>query len=141
MDHSVTKRGLESGLKAQKTYIEVSRISSLQRWRLESIYRPHSKTSRFLAVGIPDTSGMNTASTVLKIGPLEAARGVGTPDSCQDIRLLLGLPTNQTENIKEVVAARPIPDTSGISSHNKVKLVLVSLSHTHFTWIGLSTYE
>ena len=35
----------------------VSRISSLQRWRLGGIYSPLGKTSRFIAVAIPDTSG------------------------------------------------------------------------------------
>ena len=51
-----------------KTCVYISRISSLQRWRLGGIYNPPWKTSRFIAVAIPDTSGMTyTAPTIIEL--------------------------------------------------------------------------
>ena len=43
-----------------KMCVYVSRISSLQRWRLGGIYSHFRKTSRFIAVAIPDTSELST---------------------------------------------------------------------------------
>ena len=46
----------------------ISRISSLQRWRLGGIYSPLGKTRHFIAVAIPDTSYMTyTAPMVTEL--------------------------------------------------------------------------
>ena len=74
----------------------ISRISSLQRWRLGGIYSPLGKTSRFIAVAIPDTSGMTyTTPTVTKLQrsyeASELPMNAGTPD-CRNSRLTSKLP-------------------------------------------------
>ena len=75
----------------------INRISSLQRWRLGGIYSPLGKTSRFIAVAIPDTSGMTyTAPTVTKLQSIceasELPMNVRTSDR-RNSRLTSELPT------------------------------------------------
>jgi hypothetical protein len=97
--------------------MEVSRINSLQRWRLRGIYIPFEKLVvgeyQTCPVTIPDTSVITrTAPTVTKLVTL---RDAGTSDDCRNFRLP-ELSTNQTENTEKVVVAGQIPDTSGINT-------------------------
>ena len=97
----------------------ISRISSLQRWRLGGIYSSLEKISRFIVVAIPDTSGMTyTAPTVTKYSDVVRHRNswwmpklptVGTLDSCQNSRPSRLLKTSRWP-------LPSIPDTSGMTT-------------------------
>ena len=125
----------------------VSRISSLQRWRLGGIYRPHSKTSRFLAVGILDTSDIGIACTAPMVTKLAVhARH-------RNSRRLLELPTPRTPdepNQEHGEGCCSQANTGHIWYHtghvwyldlHHSELALGSLCHSILTWVGLSTYE
>ena len=68
--------------------MEVSRISSLQRWRLRGIYSPFEKLAVIEPLGIPNTSGISIACIAPTVTKSVALWGVVTPDDCWNFRLL-----------------------------------------------------
>jgi hypothetical protein len=144
LNQSLTKRGLKSVLKAQKHVWKSAESAASKGGGLGVFIDPTQK----LAVGIParlvsipDTCTPPTVTKSVACVRRQNSRRLpelptlGTPDVCRNSRL-----TKPRRPAKEV-AARPIPDTSGIWTCSTLKLANGSLFHSILTWVDLSTYE